>query len=96
MPPLTERQQAAQRLVKELTSLGVEIVSPSEDVKLKIQFPEGAKKRVLQLLRDGEWEFAFIKMVPVFSFAAGNMPLSHVFEILPSQPGVTAPAMENP
>jgi hypothetical protein len=86
--PLTKKQRAAQGLVHELQALGAQTATSSEDAtKLRVTFPEGAKKRILQLLRDGAWEVTWIKMLPVFNFAAGNMWLHHVYEIsFPAEP----------
>jgi hypothetical protein len=93
--PLTEQQRAVEQLTRALHGLGCETQPLEEEAKVRIRFPESPRRRVIQLLRDGGWEFAFVGMTPRLCLADGRMPLWHVFEInLDRQPGdrVTDPA----
>jgi hypothetical protein len=69
---LTERQQKAQELSREMAKMqGVWITSPlplDDGAKLRFQVLDTCKNEVLQLLSDWEWKPAFCSFLPRVTF----------------------------
>jgi hypothetical protein len=80
---LTERQQKAQALSREMAKMhGVWIVSPlplDDNAKLRFQVLDTRKNEVLQLLIDWEWKPVFCSFLPRVTF--NGMEPAYLFEI---------------
>jgi hypothetical protein len=72
MALLSERQQKAEQLARELGKLdGVWVSSPlplDDNAKLRIQILDSRKNEVLQLLSDWEWQPVFCGPLPRVTF----------------------------
>src|SRR5262245_54469938 len=85
---LTERQQTANALAKAINGMeGAWVTSPlplDGQAKLRFQVLDGDRNRVLQQLRDWNWEPAFVSILPRVTF--NGMAAASVYEVnLPAE-----------
>jgi hypothetical protein len=84
LPNLSERQKAAERLTRELQSLGATVtnVLPLADGQnLRFWIDDYRKKEVLQQLKDADYQVVFCGMTPQLDVKSYSMGLVNVFEI---------------
>ena len=83
MALLSERQQKAEQLARELGKLdGVWVSSPlplDDNAKLRVQILDSRKNEVLQLLSDWEWQPVFCGPLPRVTFR--GMDAASLFDI---------------
>jgi hypothetical protein len=83
MTPLTNRQEKAATLARELQAMGVAITSPlplDEGSPLRCRIPDAKRDEVLEEFKNGSWEVGFLGSGPEFRLD-GSTPLSHLYEI---------------
>src|SRR5262245_11372913 len=81
MAPMTEREQTAAALVRSINAMsGAWVVSTPQADKIRFQVLDGDKNRVLQQLKDWNWEPAFVSILPRVTF--NGMAAASVYEIV--------------
>src|SRR5262245_53020702 len=82
-PLLSERQHTAAALARSIGAMeGAWVVSPlplEDSKRLRFQVLDGDRNRVLQQLRDWNWEPAFVSVLPRVTFA--GMAAASIYEI---------------
>jgi hypothetical protein len=83
MTMLSERQQKAARLARELDGVqGCWVTSPlplRDDARLRFQILDGERNRVLQMLEDAGYEAKFVSVLPRVTFA--GMAAACLYEV---------------
>jgi hypothetical protein len=80
---LTERQEKAETLARELREMGAAVTSAlplADGTNLKFQILQSRAEPVLEALREGDWDANFISSGPRFELD-GTTPLANVYEI---------------
>jgi hypothetical protein len=80
---LTERQEKAETLARELQEMGAVVTSPlplADGCSLRFRVLAAKEAEILEELRAGDWSFHFVTSGPEFRLD-GSTPLSHTYEI---------------
>jgi hypothetical protein len=67
MVALSERQEKAKALTRELQALGAWVISPlplDDHARLRVQIKDIDRNRIIQVLKDWEWDPVFVSVLP--------------------------------